>query len=215
MEAELNLPLESERQIVYILVQIRKLLDRDQVSKTEYMDLRMFCNWAVHSDLSNPTVKRKLQLINDLGWNIPTNQLTPEQLMKCSELLSLETARTEFVAVMRAYKLNSKVRHVFEPVWWADLLRQYFGVISDCPLVFSGRDLKIKNIRAATITGYEILDRSRLGADIECAFEINWVIEFETGLRVRIPIPLEFEKATFRFGRSGRMAAGDEPLKPL
>ncbi len=197
---ELLLPLESERQVVYILVQLRKLMDRDEIPESKYVDLRMFCNWSVHSDLSNGTVRKKLQFINDLGWSIADGPLTPEQLAKCSEVLSLESARTDFLSFVRTYKINVRVHHVFQPVWWASLLRLYLRIISDCPLVFQGKDIKLKNIKQATITGCEILDAGTLRDDIECAFEIIWVVEFQDTRKVRIPIPLEFERSTFQFG---------------
>ena len=42
--------IESEQAVVYLLVEIRKLADRDK-----YRDsvLRMFCNWIVHAELAN------------------------------------------------------------------------------------------------------------------------------------------------------------------
>src|SRR5438552_3646358 len=46
----LDRPITNEMQLVYLLVELRKLMDRDG-----YKDpvLRMFCNWVVHTSLEN------------------------------------------------------------------------------------------------------------------------------------------------------------------
>src|SRR5256885_2106013 len=41
---------QSEKAVVYLLVEIRKLGDRDNYDDPV---LRMFCNWVVHTDLAN------------------------------------------------------------------------------------------------------------------------------------------------------------------
>jgi hypothetical protein len=205
LEAELNLPLESERQVVYLLVEIRKLMDRDGVPDTKYQQLRLFCNWAVHADLSNTVVKHTLGFLNSVARELVSNSLTPEQKLKCSEILSLDSAHGEFLEFIRAYRLNLRVPHVFQPLWWASLLRQYVHIIADCPLIFRGKDIGSKCIKTATITGYEVTDTSGLGSQWDCIFELQWIIEFENGLKRNITIPLACEKATFGFGRSGGM----------
>lgn len=47
---ELDRPIQSERQVVYLLAEVRKLLDH-LCATSQYRSLRLYCNWAVHIKL--------------------------------------------------------------------------------------------------------------------------------------------------------------------
>jgi hypothetical protein len=50
---ELGQEIDSERQVVYILVELRKLLEQQRLDKDErYQSLMFCCNWAAHSKMS-------------------------------------------------------------------------------------------------------------------------------------------------------------------
>jgi hypothetical protein len=56
LNEELKAPIISERQVVYILVEIRKLLE---IKKTidDYWTLKLCCDWAVHPKMSYTTAQ--------------------------------------------------------------------------------------------------------------------------------------------------------------
>jgi hypothetical protein len=59
LSIELSQPITTERQVVYVLVQLRKLLDgRPEKAKPSYDSLRLYCNWVVHTSLINKTAQR-------------------------------------------------------------------------------------------------------------------------------------------------------------
>jgi len=54
IRAELKRGITEECQVVYLLVEIRKLLDRDGKNAEPYNSLRLYSDWAVHFSLWGP-----------------------------------------------------------------------------------------------------------------------------------------------------------------
>jgi hypothetical protein len=213
IEAELKLPIEHERQVVYILVEIRKLMDRDNIPETEFEQLRVFCNWPVHADLSNQVVRPQLGFLDKIIGPLMEGKLTPEQIERSQKFLSLENARLELLNLIRRVRRNQSLQHVFSPVWWTSFLRQYVKVVSDCPLVFKGKNLQIKSLKSLTIVGSEITGPG--GERYEFVFVIKWIFEFVNGVKTILPMELGVEKDHgFRFGREGRHFRTTPPLPP-
>lgn len=50
-------PIDSECKVVYLLAQVRKLLERDDPDH-KMADLWMLCHWAIHMDLERPGTTR-------------------------------------------------------------------------------------------------------------------------------------------------------------
>jgi len=53
LAVELAEPMTTERQVVYLLVEVRKLLDRRPKNLPPYPSLKLYCNWTVHVELSH------------------------------------------------------------------------------------------------------------------------------------------------------------------
>src|SRR5580700_4380066 len=52
LERELSKPIRSERQVVYILAEIRKYIEHEGSSGNAHLKrLNFFCNWALHTDI--------------------------------------------------------------------------------------------------------------------------------------------------------------------
>src|SRR5579863_4303820 len=51
LTSELAEPITTERQVVYILCQVRKIVDRDS-NKQRWKSLKLYCDWAMHPDLT-------------------------------------------------------------------------------------------------------------------------------------------------------------------
>ncbi len=65
IKRELALPVSTERQVVYILVEMRKLLELTR-SKVKYDALWFHASWAVHPKMSRGVAAKLLQYF-DLG----------------------------------------------------------------------------------------------------------------------------------------------------
>jgi hypothetical protein len=190
LEAELHQTIKSERQVVYILVEIRKLMYRDKVPKGRYPHLRMLCDWAVHAHLDRDIVKEHLLILNSVADRLRTGTMTAHDLARSSKIFDLMEARAEFLKFIREIRL-----------------KQYVCVISDCPLVLVGKDVGVRTIRAATVKGCTVLKPGPTEGHIEFVLCIDWEIEFEDGLKKPVGMPLAIEKDRPFLGRGDRMAS--------
>jgi hypothetical protein len=207
LEAELHQTIKSERQVVYILVEIRKLMYRDKVPKGRYPHLRMLCDWAVHAHLDRDIVKEHLLILNSVADRLRTGTMTAHDLARSSKIFDLMEARAEFLNFIREIRLNEALKHIFGAPWWGTFLKQYVCVISDCPLVLVGKDVGVRTIRAATVKGCTVLKPGPTEGHIEFVLCIDWEIEFEDGLKKPVGMPLAIEKDRPFLGRGDRMAS--------
>ncbi len=206
LRAVLAAPVENEYQAVYILVQIRKILDRDNTPENSYQALRMLCNWAVHADLSNKRVKAQLLFLDGvLRPLLAGRQLPGADLTKASEILSLSAARDELLAFLRTLHLNRLVPHVYLPEWWAQFLQLYVREISDIPLVLEDENAVPGTLRKAVVTGCFVADAAEIGPKYEFVFNILWTVDFGDGKEIALPpvrLPVERNQSEC-FGRRG------------
>src|SRR5437879_2559527 len=57
LERELSLPIRSERQVVYVLAEIRKYIEHEAAGRNSHLIvLNFFCNWALHVDMYRDAV---------------------------------------------------------------------------------------------------------------------------------------------------------------
>jgi hypothetical protein len=138
----------NEMQVVYLLVQLRKLMDQDV-----YQDpiLRMFCNWVVHTNLDKRGDGSTLVLgefddfIVDL---MERKKLSPERAH-----MSLRTFREALTRCFQHFGLSARFAHGLEG--WKRFFSLYSSIVSECPIVFraSKRQLKyIKRVELRRVT---------------------------------------------------------------
>jgi hypothetical protein len=216
IEAELHQPIDSERQVVYILVEIRKLLYRNQVPKTDCPHLRMLCDWAVHVDLDRDIVKEHMLILNGIADRLRSNTMTAEDTARSSRVFDLVEARNEFLDFLRKWHLSRRLPDVYGPLWWANFLRYYVRVVADCPLVLKAEQTKksknktrsqnavgnLKKINSAAMKGYKIVEPGPHEEHLEMSLHIYWEIEFSDGFRTQLVMPLVIEKEQRFFGRA-------------
>ena len=92
LQKALTRPISSEDQVVYILVEIRKLIDLQ--NEPSLMSLKLYCDWAVHTELTYASRTRPiLTLVDDDLFNCfhPKGHGTsPEDNEKLQRLLYLD-----------------------------------------------------------------------------------------------------------------------------
>ena len=68
LHPELQRPIETEMQVVYILVELRKLLEHDG-KKYAYPVVNFYGNWVVHTKLSaSPVADRIVRLLDEVVY---------------------------------------------------------------------------------------------------------------------------------------------------
>jgi hypothetical protein len=212
---ELAEPITSERQVVYLLVEIRKLMDRlDQtagraVPDPRFRALRFLCNWIAHTDLNSGWAQEPLALFERHADDLLADNLTPTALAEIDSILGLESVRDEMCQFFRESKLD-RTSLPFNVTEWGNFLRHYVAVVSECPLVI--KPSKAKVLQSATVMGYEktpldaaqtpqvAIEHSRYATTIV----IEWRFRLKNNLEKVLVIPLGIEKNDgFEFGRRG------------
>lgn len=144
LTAELAEPITTERQVVYILCQVRKIVDRDS-NKQRWKSLKLYCDWAMHPDLTFDS--RTRPFIQEIE-NYLLATLSPEgigvseaQHAAIQRLVYLDGFRDDLHTFLGEQGLPHDLTS--DNTRWNDFLRQYSGVIHDGSLVYSGSGLQL------------------------------------------------------------------------
>lgn len=129
LQLELTQDVTSERQVVYILVQIRKLIDNDNHAK-DLEALRLHCDWVVHPKLDRKGARQLLGKLNDRYTTVLKTNPNAD-LQELSKRLGLRAFQAEFQEFLRRYCLDGSF---CDTDWWFAFLYHYSRVIQDCPL---------------------------------------------------------------------------------
>jgi hypothetical protein len=168
---------ETEERVVYIMVEIRKLLERAQVREGELATLRFFCNWAVHTKLTRGEGSALVQLMNDLfDARLKGQLMSEEQHERLYGAFSFDRFREELLDFLRSQGLPLSNFEVLPD--WVKFIKLYTAVVSDCPIIYTKTDLPLRMDRAILTTcQVEVEYVQRLRQEnrfYECPFGVRW-----------------------------------------
>lgn len=135
IERTLNGPLDQEALVVYLLVETRKYLELTN-GHQRLPKLWLFCNWALHSQLSGPPAQ---QIVADVDGYLQKSigKMMPESDIQAFErILNLGDFRSELRAFLQSENLPTNVCD--DDQRWRSLLSVYARIIEDCPLTVTG-----------------------------------------------------------------------------
>jgi hypothetical protein len=127
LRRELERPIATEALVVYLLVEIRKLLDRQ---KLIYPTLRLCCDWAVHVELSRKQAAAIVKKVDELYPKILGGELTESDRAELRAFFTMDQFRKELEEVLTRNDLRR-----FGGDEWDRFMACYLKVIEDCPLV--------------------------------------------------------------------------------
>jgi hypothetical protein len=130
----------NEKQVVYLLVELRKLMDRD-----DYKDpvLRTFSNWVVHTSLENRAEGSTFilsQFDHFMGELIEHKRKSPHL-----QQISLGAFRKTLIRCFKHFNLSATFTNNL--IEWKKFATMYCLVVSECPIVFTASKTKLKYIR--------------------------------------------------------------------
>lgn len=132
LERELASTPDTEPRVVYFLCQVRKLLEMEGFDRAP-KDLKLFCHWALHTDLGSPgTTKHFLERMDQVLVNYLESDTGEDIAMQNAlfrELLYFRTLRHELRTVLQSYGLSTRVCD--DDAEWSVFLQAYTGVIED------------------------------------------------------------------------------------
>jgi hypothetical protein len=156
----------NEKQVVYLMVELRKLMDREKYNDPV---LRTFSNWVVHTSLSYPKGGSTF-LLNEFD-HLMTDLF--EHKKKSNQLNHISL--TEFrVALHRCFqRFGLSGEFVENGGAWRRFVQLYSSIVSECPIVFTASKIKLKYIKQVELTGV-----SRLGTEWR---SVDWRLTLRDG----------------------------------
>jgi hypothetical protein len=148
----------TEADVVYALVEVRKLLDQaDKEEKyRKYGRLSLVCNWVVHIELCNSKVAEILEILENGLIHISFLDLsTSDKDGKAGDVLSFDLLRGELSQFCKTNDLPTK----WVEQCWGDFLTLLAQVVQDCPLTLKQPDIH-KKLRKAVLTATDESERS-------------------------------------------------------
>lgn len=191
--------IETECEVVYVMVEIRKLMyrreairdldrrnaipevDRRKLSP-EFPVLKLFCDWTVHINITwNREAERLMREFDGAIESVKAGNGIPLRFL---QFLSLSHFRDEFARFLKVNSLPSRL--VEDGDEWDYFLDLYSAVVSDCPITYTNRQIPFKLINTLTLTkdmpreeSYAFV-RSLLGWEPHAVW-MNWRIELTDG----------------------------------
>lgn len=164
LEREFQEPITTERQVVYIMVEVRKLLELTQLTD-KYPTLMFFCNWAAHPMMDRGAAKEIVRLfdkqqhvVEQMHPGVPAGtkiEMHHDSMVELEKILSLSTFRDQFAAFLEELGLRQVITAEES---WTEFLTHYGAVIQDCPLRCKDSSFEFTNevvVRVADIKSKE------------------------------------------------------------
>lgn len=168
----------SEPQAVYLMVELRKLLEQ-QGAEQQYCYLKFHCDWAVHSKLSGRAAQNVLKHFDQMNTHLTTgkhlHELPSDQQAKINNISQMKLFESELGAFLQAKGLPPI--NATRSDGWTYFLHFYVRVISDCPLVISSSNTESR-IKSVTVN-VELANQS---VSNEMVFRVTWKILDKNGL---------------------------------
>jgi len=131
---------KEECQVVYLMVEIRKILDH---GGSPYNTLRFYCNWVLHNELSRETTTKLLSDIFEPNVDLKKNGRENARNIKSvgREFFMLKTFRKELESFFKDHNLPMDL---LNKSWWA-FGKLLLEIIKDCHVHFVAN--KIRELR--------------------------------------------------------------------
>jgi len=186
----LKADIATEAEVVHILVEVRKALERKKENK-KYFGLDFYCSFALHTQMSRAGARRILKRFDRAHPFILKKQEIPEALKADIERTTLlQVFETDLKRFLKANDLPTRL--FTEKNAWVNFIRLYCGVIADCELVLRGDG-------AAHLVN---IDRAEVRLDVPKEFEplgpmapfgLRWICHGKNGKRtehfvIRFPV---------------------------
>lgn len=169
---ELDQPITSERQVVYILVELRKLLEREGALKdNRYRSLKVCCDWTVHSKLDQRLANEITELFDQYEARYRREPVGVSQanMPELVEFCDHTRFRAQFIAACDSFGIPTA--NAEDDQWWNSFLQQFSEVIRDCPLEANpNKTTYVTRVTASAI------DPASIGI-VNRQFAISWVWE--------------------------------------
>lgn len=169
--------IRSEAEAVYLMVEVRKLLEQ-QDAKQQYQYLTFHCDWALHAKLSGATAQRILKLWDaatvHLKAGLQLDQLPGLLRMEIDRISKMDYFEREFEAFLATNGIPTLGSTRSDG--WTHFLHFYTQIVEDCPLLMRSRNASATI--ASVILQFESAKRVTHG---DVFFKVRWIIQDKGG----------------------------------
>jgi hypothetical protein len=141
LKNEITKDIENKLQVVYILVQIRKLLELENKKRT-FPILNLFCNWVLHPKLCEDSTKRvfenQVEPCIDKNWDYETIKIKLKAMSSFFDLSELKKEISKFLSVYDSTNNSIKT--------WKSFMKYLLEVLEECPVEYNGSKIKSLSI---------------------------------------------------------------------
>ena len=132
LTAQLDEGITTEVQVVYLLVGIRKLVERDD-KWAQYPTLNFSCDWVLHSKLDRSGAKAILREFDRAHPLWKNEEKLPRALEnKINDISGMGSVEKELTSFLESYGLPPIAQNVDD---WSRFFHLYAQVIQDIPLM--------------------------------------------------------------------------------
>lgn len=185
LESYLAIAPSSEADVVYVLVEIRKILEHDEQAGI-FSTLSFYCDWAVHVKLDRRGARQILQLLDDrLGHFDPANPGSLDRDGKALDVLSFGLLREHLHRFCESKGLPTVWTEDEAP--WQKFLLLYAEVVRDSPLVMNRRDYEFDYLRRLVIRVGEPPKAMVEASSNLKLFALDWEFTLSDGRTFKMP----------------------------
>jgi hypothetical protein len=180
LKKELERGIASEARAVYLLTEVRKLIERDK-AKGAYPNLKFHCDWVLHAKLTGPGAQGILRqfdaahpLLRD--QKLELHDLPPMVRSEINRISKMKSFREELDQLLADYGLPPLKRS------WTHFLHLYAKIVEDIPLeVTSNNAQHISKV----VVHFEKAKKKLNGQTI---YKVQWSIHDKNGQHGSIEI---------------------------
>jgi len=132
LDKEIVKGIKTEAQVVYMLVEARKIIKDHDNQLSSYPILHFFCDWSVHAKMEYKSAKRMLNNIQDFYRGLDT-YLYIRKNTSFFPFVMLIVLRRELKLFLKQNSLSLSL--VNDNSQWENFLYLLINVIIDCPLI--------------------------------------------------------------------------------
>jgi hypothetical protein len=176
-------PTDSECKVVYLLCELRKLLEPVPTRHRPFA-LNMYCHWALHVSLhGTDTITPFLQQVDDYlhGVLVGPEDFGASNRM-VGEFLSFETLRSQMHDFCRANGIRTDT--TADDSRWNEFVRHYAGVIEDCSLEIRSPNQGLRHVKQLTF----MKGNDARGQFAHIPFDMVWHVALLDGRSVDVSV---------------------------
>jgi len=166
----LSSAITTEMQVVYLLVEIRKLLDRDNYTQPT---IRSFSNWVVHTSLEHKA-EGTTQVLQEFDECVSLTIEENKGPGTFPQHYSLRNFRDGLQTFLAAYTLPTQLTD--DDTTWQTFCRLYSDVVSDCPITLTASRVALNYIDKV-----ELVTNMRLPDGYQQLPLLDWKVTLKSG----------------------------------